>query len=52
MLFKRFDIKKIKMFFVSFLVAFIILLNFYMLNKVISNPGNARNIDQTININH
>jgi len=37
--------KKMQLFMVSLLIAFVVILNFYMLNKVISNSSTDRNND-------
>lgn len=39
--------KKRQLFVVSLLIAFVVLLNFYMLNKVISNSNDDKNNDHT-----
>ena len=43
--------KNVKLGMVVLVIALMVLLNFYMLNKVISNSGNDRNIEQTIRLN-
>jgi len=43
--------KNVKLGMVVLVIALMVSLNFYMLNKVISNSGNDRNIEQTIRLN-
>jgi len=44
-LFNKTNYKKMQLFMVSLLIAFVVVLNFYMLNKVISNSNTDRNND-------
>jgi len=37
-----------QLFMVSLLIAFVVVLNFYMLNRVISNSSNERDMDRGI----
>lgn len=41
------NIKKLKLFLISVLVAFVVLLNFYMLGKVITNKVNPVSIENS-----
>jgi len=45
-LFNKSNYKKMQLFMVSLLIAFVVILNFYMLNKVISNSSTDRNNDR------
>lgn len=44
--------KKIKLFLVSLLVALVVLLNFYMLNKVITGSTDSKHIEQTSSLTY
>jgi len=43
--------QNVKIGMVGLVIALAVILNFYMLNIVISNSGNDRNIEQTIKLN-
>ena len=50
-LFNKSNYKKMQLFMVSLLIAFVVVLNFYMLNKVISNSSTDRNNDSAYDRN-
>ncbi len=44
--------KNIRLFVVGLLIAFVVLLNFYTLNKIISKSGDDKNIELDYRINN
>jgi hypothetical protein len=44
--------KKHKLFFISLLIAFLVILNFFMLNKVISSPNDIRGFEKNVIIKY